>query len=94
MSAEVVALRSWDRAASVAAALNPPPPPFEDIAFPFAPVDLRDLFAAFALSGILANSDATNDNYEGPADLAEACYVAADAMLVERKNRQISTTVH
>ena len=48
--------------------------------------DLRDLFAAFALSGYLAaHGDATGFPYEPKT--ASDCYDYADAMLKERRKR-------
>ena len=48
-------------------------------------ITLRDLFAAFALSGFLGDtiSPGVND-----ADIAKASYTLADAMLAERSKEQ------
>lgn len=47
-------------------------------------MDLRDWFAGQALSSIFARSIQLN---ETPEDIAEACYVIADAMIAEKKKK-------
>lgn len=67
---------------------NPP-------AFPEVPADsnayegrpgmtLRDWFAGQALAGMSAISDEDGDMIMGWADMAQAAFIAADAMLAER----------
>ena len=46
---------------------------------------LRDFFAGQALVGFLANSISDNETF---GDIAENCFKAADAMLVEKDKRR------
>ena len=50
---------------------------------------LRDLFAAAAMAGEVANQSERNGFYKPPFDgLAERCYDMADAMMAEREKRR------
>lgn len=53
---------------------------------PYGHLHLRDLFAAFALAGLIANQG--NPSSIGPPWLAVQSYMAADAMLAQRKETE------
>ena len=47
-------------------------------------IDIRDLFAAFALHALINDPVCSNDN---PGDICRAAYTFADQMLLVRKER-------